>query len=224
MKVRPKSQPPILPAPPPGLEMPAIESQPPSQPENPLWLQPENPPAENSGSIDPAAVRSGAEFDAAAGVGATEAPLAGEAIAAAPAPIDNLPFDIWYKSAHAVFMVASAVSRLQSLKFDAGDETARGAFLALYETCEEVPALHFLLRPQGKWMARAGAIAAFAVPMAQGVRVEIAARRGKGRAAPIGAPAGDREAAAADAPGASGAGAIPEEFFRDMAAASPAKN
>jgi hypothetical protein len=134
-------------------------------------------PPQNIGSIDPAAVRSGAEFDALAGAAPSEPPAPGETEPAPPPP-SLLEFDAWYKVAAGGFMVASAITKLKSLAFDPANATAREAFSALYDTCREIPALNFLLMPAGKWMARAMAVGAFAVPMAGAVRGELLVRRG----------------------------------------------
>lgn len=54
---------------------------------------------------------------------------------------------------------------------------SRPAADALYDTIKETPALHFLLSPHGKWMQRAAAWAAFAIPAYGGALGELRARR-----------------------------------------------
>lgn len=82
---------------------------------------------------------------------------------------------------HAVFCAgfsaASLITGIKSLHVDEADGKARAATGALYETIQDIPALHFLLEPQGKWLGRAVAIGTFAIPMARGVAVELQERR-----------------------------------------------
>lgn len=75
------------------------------------------------------------------------------------------------------FVMASHLSGLKSLHVDEGDGKARAASEALYDTILEVPALHFLIQPSGQKMQRVLAVAAFALPMAVGVRNELLERR-----------------------------------------------
>ena len=51
------------------------------------------------------------------------------------------------------------------------------AAAAVYDTIREMPSLHFLLRPGGKWMQRAFALGAFGVPVAIGCKIEAQAKR-----------------------------------------------
>lgn len=83
----------------------------------------------------------------------------------------------WHKVFCAGFCAASSMTGFQSLHVDETDGRAIGCTDALYETFLEIPALHFLLKPPGKWAARAFAIGAFTLPMAKGVQMEIAERR-----------------------------------------------
>jgi|GEM_PF-3170573 len=82
---------------------------------------------------------------------------------------------------HALFCVsfntASTVTKLQSLSVDKEDEACQNCTRALYETILDIPMLHFVLKPSGKWMERMIAIGMFTVPMAIGVSQELAARR-----------------------------------------------
>lgn len=66
---------------------------------------------------------------------------------------------------------------LKSLQIADGDRNARAASDALYETCQEVPWLRFLLRPEGKWAQRALVIGSFMGGLAMNVQAEIAAER-----------------------------------------------
>lgn len=74
------------------------------------------------------------------------------------------------------FTVSHNVTKLNSLKVEDGDGSARNCSKAIYDTILEIPALHFLLNPSGKWGQRAFMIGSFALPMAMNVRTEIAAR------------------------------------------------
>lgn len=152
------ASPPILPAPPPGHESAGEYSQSAASP------------------IDPAAVRSGAAFDEQAGIAASDPAPIGEA-PPAPAPIALLEFDAWFSLMHGAFGMAAALTKLQSLAWAKDNPAARPAFKALYDTCSEIPALHFLLRPAGKWMERALTVGMFFGPMIVAARAELAARR-----------------------------------------------
>lgn len=74
------------------------------------------------------------------------------------------------------FMMGHSGTGFKSLDIS-GSTSARPASDALYDICEETPSLHFLIKPGGKWMERAIAIGMFAVPIAKGVRDEVAERR-----------------------------------------------
>lgn len=116
---------------------------------------------------------------------------------------------------HAAFGAASMLTKLKALAWSKDDPAARGAFQALYDTCAEIPMLGFLLRPGGKWMGRAMAVGLFAVPLAQGVRAELAQRRGGG------VPANDAKGAPATAPVApSSAQVLPAAFTEALAKAA----
>lgn len=75
------------------------------------------------------------------------------------------------------FQMASAITGLKSLNVEETDAKAEAASKALYDTILDVPMLHFLLMPQGKWLERAAAIGMFTVPMVLSVRAEIALRQ-----------------------------------------------
>lgn len=74
------------------------------------------------------------------------------------------------------FNVAHHMSGLKSLAVDKSDGKSIAASGALYDTIQDIPMLHFLLMPQGKWMERAVAIGMFTIPMAQNVAAELAQR------------------------------------------------
>jgi hypothetical protein len=75
------------------------------------------------------------------------------------------------------FTAGHEFTKLQSLKIGAENEAARNCAHALYDTILDVPALHFMLQPQGKWFERIFAIGVFTVPLAASVRAELRARR-----------------------------------------------
>lgn len=113
---------------------------------------------------------------------------------------------------HALFCTAfctgSYLTGLQSLMVDSSDGGAKACTSALYDTILDVPALHFLLMPQGKWLERVIAIGTFAVPMSLAVSAEMKAKRAaKGKK-----PMQQSTGAAGNVP--------PEEFtsLREMAA------
>lgn len=91
-------------------------------------------------------------------------------------PPNVLDKDAFHRLFVGVFSVASVLTHLQSLKVSNDDGSARAASDALYETILDIPALHFLLEPQGKWAGRVMCIGMFAVPMAINVQAELAAR------------------------------------------------
>lgn len=88
------------------------------------------------------------------------------------------------------FKVAAIVTHLKSVEVNQDDRTARAACDAIYDTLNEIPALRFMLEPQGKWMGRVMAIGMFTVPMAMNVQAELAARVPK-KPAQHGAKTGD---------------------------------
>lgn len=73
--------------------------------------------------------------------------------------------------------LAGTMAGLQSLKTDLEDNTARASNDAIYEIILDTPMLHFVLNPQGKWIARISAILAFAVPKAMAVASELEAKQ-----------------------------------------------
>ncbi len=136
---------------------------------------PDQPEPETEAGFSEAGSADGAHIDALLD-GAGDTP---------PTPPTNVQLDkaSFHKLFCGTFTMASHLSGLKTLAVNDGDGRALAASEALYETIEETPALHFLIQPSGKKMQRIIAIATFAVPLAIGVRNELAARHG----APVGA-------------------------------------
>lgn len=109
--------------------------------------------------------------------GLIEQAQATDAIAQAPAAPVMLGSDEFTKLFFAGFNVAHGISGLQSLKIPEGDSSATACAGALHETIMDIPSLHFLLMPQGKWIPRIMAIAAFTIPVGRGVADEMRERR-----------------------------------------------
>ncbi len=99
-------------------------------------------------------------------------------------PPGMLGKDEFFKVFCMVFKMASIGAHLKSMDVDPNDEGARAASDAVYETCAEIPALNFILKPQGRVMGRVAAIGMFVVPMAMNVQAEIAARQVPKKSAP----------------------------------------
>lgn len=89
----------------------------------------------------------------------------------------TLSADEFHKVFCLAFNMSSKMSGLKSLEVDEADGAAVACSSALYETCLEIPALHFLVQPQGKWGTRIIGIGAFAVPMAIAVTAEVKEKR-----------------------------------------------
>jgi len=105
--------------------------------------------------------------------GANGAPAPG----AVPVGPDGLiTADVFAEGFKIAFSVAGDLTGLETLKRAPEQATADPAAAALYETCREVPWLHWLLRPEGKWLQRVIVLGAFAVPVYAGCRAELAAR------------------------------------------------
>jgi hypothetical protein len=86
---------------------------------------------------------------------------------------------------HALFCVgfntASTITKLQSLAVNKDDDGCINCTRAIYDTIYDIPMLHFMLKPSGKWMERALAIGMFTVPMAMGVSQELAIRKAQAK-------------------------------------------
>jgi len=104
--------------------------------------------------------------------------------------------DQFFANFAGAFNLGAALSALQSLKVDTGDQTARAASDAIYDIALETPWLRFLIEPSNVWLQRAMAIGAFAVPKAMAVRAELAARAKVAKPAKGGAaaPAAEKSA------------------------------
>lgn len=70
------------------------------------------------------------------------------------------------------FQAASAMTGYKSLRVEKSDDHAKAAADAIYDTLNEIPALQFLLKPQGRWMQRAVIIGSFAFGMSRAVAEE----------------------------------------------------
>lgn len=101
-----------------------------------------------------------------------------EAAASAP-PSSRISKDEFHKLFIGGFKAAHHITRLQSLNVP-DDGAAQAASAALYETIVDIPLLHFMLNPGGKWGQRIVAIGVFTVPIAIGVNAELADRRSPG--------------------------------------------
>lgn len=180
-----------------------------SPPTSPPTILPAPPPAlaghspdgatEGGDAIDPATIPAPTGYDEAAGASATEPPAPGEASPpAAPAEGQTKPltFEEWYSFVHAMSNAAAMKFQLRSLAWHRDRPDARAAFEALYETCSDIPALHFVISPGGKWGKRVACMAMFFLPLAMSLRAELEAKR---RGAAPGAPAMDGEGEAAAA-------------------------
>lgn len=111
-------------------------------------------------------------------------------------PLDSggyISREAWPEVMAGFFHIASALTRLQSLFIDKADPAYREAAYAVWDICRETPYMDFLIKPGGKWMQRAAAIAAFGLPVYMGCKAEIAARRAK--------PVNENRPGASSAPG-----------------------
>lgn len=127
------------------------------------------PPQNQDEAGSTASFDDGAHIDTLIAVAEEEAP--------ASLPVNRLSKEDFHRVFCTGFTVSSHVTGLKSLAVDEHDGKARAASEALYETILDIPALHFMLSPGGKWGGRIMAIAAFAIPMARGVQDELVARR-----------------------------------------------
>ncbi|WP_428481902.1 hypothetical protein [Pyruvatibacter mobilis] len=104
-----------------------------------------------------------------------------------PALLDKASFFELFRGLWAVPNLAMGMmgeAPLRSLDVDASDPAARAASDALYDTIQDTPALHWLLRPESEWLQRVVVIGAFAGPRVIGARNEWTARQAaKARAA-----------------------------------------
>jgi len=88
-------------------------------------------------------------------------------------PIEmRLQKDDFHKMFLTGFSIAHNLTGYRSLQVENDNQSAKDCANALYECIEDIPALHFLLKPQNKWFDRAITIGAFTVPMAISVANE----------------------------------------------------
>lgn len=96
---------------------------------------------------------------------------------AAPVPQGLMGHDQFHLMFCGGFNGASFLTGLKSLKVDKSDEAAYGASKATYDTILEIPSLHFMLKPGGKWMERGFAMFVFVTPMARALNAELDEKR-----------------------------------------------
>lgn len=75
------------------------------------------------------------------------------------------------------FVGAHHLTKLQSLKVNPDDGAAIDASSAIYDSIMDIPALHGMLKTDGKWWGRILAIGVFTVPLASNIGAEMAARK-----------------------------------------------
>lgn len=92
--------------------------------------------------------------------------------------------DPWVEMVAAYIAMTGHLTQLQTLVSAPAAGTYPDAAAAMYDTIRAVPALHWMLGSGGVWGQRIGCIVAWAVPVASGVKSEIAARRAARRAGP----------------------------------------
>lgn len=84
----------------------------------------------------------------------------------------------WSKLIAQGFMFSGVVFKYETLKaVSYSDDVTKEAFHALYDTFYDMPRMHFVLRPFGKWATRAAMISAFALPLGAGLNGERKARK-----------------------------------------------
>lgn len=161
---------------------PPIQSEPTNLQEPQLNLNPsQNPPLQSEADFQPSSTDAPDHFDVL--FDGPEIPGGGNPPGEPPGP-GILGKDEFFLVFIGGFKVAAIVTHLKSVEVNQDDRTARAACDAIYDTVNEIPALRFLLEPQGKWMGRVMAIGMFAVPMALNVQAELSARAPKKPAQP----------------------------------------
>lgn len=103
-----------------------------------------------------------------------DAPGEDEAASGGPAQLTREQFRQGF---NATFLVAGAATGLQTLSAAPQQPTAGPAADALYDIASESPWLRWLIQPQGVWLQRCAALAAFGMPVAAGVRAELLERQ-----------------------------------------------
>lgn len=94
--------------------------------------------------------------------------------------VENSPAldkDEFIKAYSMGFSVAGHLTGLQSLVLSPEEQRAIDGLGALYDTCSEITALSFMLRPGGKWSMRLMAMGALFGSMALGVSQELKQKR-----------------------------------------------
>lgn len=87
-----------------------------------------------------------------------------------------LSCEAWTAQLAVALQLAGLATALQTLATAHERDTFAGAAAAIYQTADESPALRWMLRPAGRWVARLVAIAAFAGPLGRDIAAELAAR------------------------------------------------
>jgi hypothetical protein len=123
-----------------------------------------------------------------------------------------LTFDAWVGTFKACHVLPGHFLGLQTLITAPDRAEFPAAAKAIYDTIAEVPTLHFLLKPGGKWAERAAAIGLYAVPVAIAVKAEAAAKRA--------AKAEPKRVAAPGAPPAPSAEVLQSDFFKAKSGAA----
>jgi len=107
-----------------------------------------------------------------------EADGTGDALKADTLTADGLfTFDAFKDGLGKGLFISGHMTGLQTLILSPEQASYPGAAAAIYDTLKETPALHFLLKPGGKWMQRTFAIGAFVVPVGMGCIAEVRARK-----------------------------------------------
>lgn len=110
-----------------------------------------------------------------------------EAVGDGPAAPDGAPLgadgflsvEAFAAGLRAALQLGGHLTSLQSLLASPDAPTFPDAAAAIYGTCRDFPALHFLIRPGGLWLQRAAAVAVWAVPVATACREELRARNAR---------------------------------------------
>ena len=94
-------------------------------------------------------------------------------------PDGFLTRDAFFAAFVVAHQLAGQVAGLKTLIEAPKGDAARPASDALYDTCRDVPMLHFLIQPGGIWFQRAAVVAAYALPVAAACQQELRARRAR---------------------------------------------
>lgn len=170
-----------------------------SQPsQNPPELIPEsstpsNPPPLSQSEALPAGSIEPTHFDALIGAGGAGEPPDGPSFPMATGGGDgpSLSKDDFHELFCGGFEAASLITDLKSLHVEKTDGKAKAASAALYDTINEIPALRFILQPQGKIAQRVLVLGVFFGGMARNVSAEIAEKRAAAMTTVINEDAGE---------------------------------